>query len=325
MPTEDLVVVSFNMENLDDKDSALWARRKEVLVPILERTHAHVLLLQEIGSLSALSDLLQGTAFERYNQVCTETSTGKPYGERNLVILSKWPIEEHKQYKHDLVGAPMWNKITEKPGDKEAEKITWERPILYAKIKLAHGRILHALDLHLKSMSPTRIKGQTDETKSWLWLSHAGWSEGYFLSDVKRLGQAVEARILIDGIFEAEGKDALVVVGGDFNAEGDSTPFKAVVGSVQDTQNADLKPTVLVPCEYNVPPDQRYSLLHFGKGSMLDHIAVSHAFYPYWSGTSIFNEVLPDKSRPFATSDKFPESDHAPVVARFSVPKEWMG
>jgi exonuclease III len=57
---------------------------------------------------------------------------------------------------------------------------------------------------------------------------------------------------------------------------------------------------------------------------MIDHIAVSQSFYPYWEETAIFNELLPDKSIAFATTQKFPESDHAPVVAHFCVPDSWI-
>jgi hypothetical protein len=31
---------------------------------------------------------------------------------------------------------------------------------------------------------------------------------------------------------------------------------------------------------------------------MLDHVMVSNAFYPYWSDTSIFDELLPDETQP---------------------------
>ncbi len=125
---------------------------------------------------------------------------------------------------------------------------------------------------------------------------------------------------MAERIFQEEGEDALIVIGGNFNAEIDSVPFKAIVGSVEDTQNGDLRTSVLIPCEYNVPPAQRYSLFHHGKGNMLDHVVVSQAFYPYWVETAIFNEVLPDESLRFADDEKFPEADHAPVVARFEVP-----
>ena len=78
-----------------------------------------------------------------------------------------------------------------------------------------------------------------------------------------------------------------------------------------------------LPCEYNVPRDQRYSLLYHREGSMLDHVLVSNTFYPYWSETNIFNELLPDESEAFA-SDIFPDSDHAPLVTRFLVPDSWL-
>lgn len=73
----------------------------------------------------------------------------------------------------------------------------------------------------------------------------------------------------------------------------------------------------MVPREYDVSPDQRYSLIHHGKGEMLDHIIVSQALYPSWIGTDIYNEILQDQSIAFANKAKFPESDHAPVVAKF--------
>lgn len=56
---------------------------------------------------------------------------------------------------------------------------------------------------------------------------------------------------------------------------------------------------------------------------MIDHIAVSQQFYPYWKKTSIFNELLPDKSIAF-TSRKFPDSDHAPVISYFEVPESFI-
>lgn len=38
---------------------------------------------------------------------------------------------------------------------------------------------------------------------------------------------------------------ALIVIGGDFNADADSVPFKTIVGSVEETNNPELRPTVM--------------------------------------------------------------------------------
>jgi exonuclease III len=50
---------------------------------------------------------------------------------------------------------------------------------------------------------------------------------------------------------------------------------------------------------------------------MLDHILVSRAMLADYRGTEIHNEALPDESGAFRTDVRFPESDHAPVVAEF--------
>jgi exonuclease III len=55
---------------------------------------------------------------------------------------------------------------------------------------------------------------------------------------------------------------------------------------------------------------------------MLDHVFVSPALYSYRIETDICNEVLHDESLALATDITFPESDHAPVVARFRMPLE---
>jgi endonuclease/exonuclease/phosphatase family metal-dependent hydrolase len=327
MSAKRMRIASFNVENLDDDGSQsvqdLWPKRVEVMQPMLERMNADILLLQEVHSLDALDELRDIEPYKDYYREHTLKKDGSgPYAHRNLVILSRWEIKRRKQYHHDFADAPMWKKITADDQDPVAKDVSWERPILHAEIELEGNRILHALNLHLKSMIPTAISGQNP---TWyMWASHSGWAEGFFLSSIKRVGQALETRLVIDDIFQKKGKDSLIVVGGDFNAEIGSVPFKAIVGSSQDTQNADISDLVMVPCEYNVPPEQRYSLLHHGKGNMLDHLIVSKALYPHWERTSIYNEILPDESLRYADDKKFPESDHAPVVAHFNVPDNWI-
>ena len=53
---------------------------------------------------------------------------------------------------------------------------------------------------------------------------------------------------------------------------------------------------------------------------MLDHIVASRSLLRYLRGAEIHNEALPDESGAFRQDVKFPESDHAPVVAEFDFP-----
>jgi exonuclease III len=52
---------------------------------------------------------------------------------------------------------------------------------------------------------------------------------------------------------------------------------------------------------------------------MFDHVLASRALFASFVGAEVHNEVLPDESGAFRTDVKFPESDHAPVVAEFAL------
>ena len=53
------------------------------------------------------------------------------------------------------------------------------------------------------------------------------------------------------------------------------------------------------------------------RGQMLDHMLVTRNLLAHYRGSEIHNEVLHDESAAFAIDRKYPESDHAPVVATF--------
>lgn len=321
-----LRIATFNLENLDDRpdETPTLDERIAVMRPQLIRLDADVLCLQEIHGqkhggetlLLALEKLLQGTGYEGYGKICTKTGGGtKIYAKRNLVVMSRYPIIESHQYKHDLTPAPYYKKVT--ADEDEAKRISWERPILHAQVRIDQQRVLHVINLHLKSRLPTSIGEQ--QVNNYTWKTASGWSEGFFLSSMKRVGQALETRMLIDNLFDAD-ENALIVVCGDFNADFDAVPVEAIRGDIENTGNPELVTRVLVPCELTVPDPARYSLLHHGKGAMLDHLLASRQLLPHYRGSEIHNEILHDESIAFATDVKYPESDHAAVIAEFDLP-----
>lgn len=227
MPTK-LRIAMFTLENLDDKpgqkptlDECIALMRPQLL-----RLNADILGFQEVNSQEeprhprrrlALAKLLANTPYAGYQQVSITTEDGtQVYDERHLVILSRFAIAEHHQYKPDFALAPRYQQVTAKPEESEAKAVTWERPILHAKIKLDHTRVLDIINVHLKSRLPTDIPGQKLDNDTW--RTSSGWAEGCFLSSMKRIGQALETRILIDKLFDAD-EDALIVVCGDFKAD----------------------------------------------------------------------------------------------------------
>jgi len=237
------------------------------------------------------------------------------YDERNLVILSRFEIVAHQQ--HKPTDPPMYRMITAIPAQQQAEEIAWERPIIQANIKLDAATSLHVFNVHFKSKIPTDIPGQ--KINDYTWKSCTAWAEGSFISSMKRMGQALQTRKLVDALFDSD-ENARVIICGDFNAEADEVPLEAIRGDVENTGNPKLAKRVLVPCERTVPESARFSLIHQGRGTMLDHLLVSRSLLASYRTTEIHNEFLHDESAAFASDEKFPESDHAPVVAEFVLP-----
>ena len=274
-------IATFNLENFDERpgEAPTLAERIAVMRPQFIRLDADVLCLQEVNGqeeagqprrLLALQKPLTGTPSANYHKVSTTTADGvQVYDERNLVLLSRYPIVDPRQYKHHFAPAPRYQKVTAQPQENTATEITWERPILYAKISLDAGRVLHLINLHLKSKLASSIQGQ--QLDQYTWKTASGWAEGFFLSSLKRVGQALETRIVIDGLFDAD-EDAMIAVCGDFNADLDDVPVEAIRGDVENTGNTKLAKRVLVPCERTIPEPSRFSLLHLGQGKMLDHL-----------------------------------------------------
>ena len=74
---------------------------------------------------------------------------------------------------------------------------------------------------------------------------------------------------------------------------------------------------ILVPIEHTIPAPARDTLYHQGHGEMIDHMLITRSLLAHYRGSEIHNEILHDESAAFAIDRKYPESDHAPVVATF--------
>jgi len=322
-----LRLATFNLENLDDGLNVQppLATRIPIMRPQLERVGADIICFQEVHSqgsadtrtLEALEQLLNNTPYAGFNRKTTLTTSGQLYDQRNLVTLSRFPIVSTQIIRDSAGPRPSYQMATANPSDTTANPVQWERPILYTQIDVGSGRTLHLFNVHLKSKLASSIPGRKIDNYTWQTVS--AWAEGSFISSMKRVGQALQARLLIDNIFDAHGLDALIAIAGDFNAEADEVSFKAICGPVEETGNPDHAARVMIPCENNIPDSARYSLFHLGKGQMLDHIIASRPLLRFFRGAEIHNEALPDESGAFRQDTKFPESDHAPVVALFEL------
>ena len=325
-------IATYNIENLDfngdDRNPSLQ-ERAPFLRAMLNRLNADVICLQEVHGqelddhssktpsrdLSALDYLLQGTDYANFYRAHTQTSKNVPYDERNLVVLSAFSITKTRQYNNDLIQSLQYRKATARPLEKSSRDITWERPILYVSIEHPNLGLIHVINLHLKSRLPSNVNGQ--KINNYKWKTAYGWAEGYFLSSVKRVGQALETRILVDRIFDKD-PEAKIVVCGDFNAEPGEVPVETISGKGENTGNPLLRTRALISCNNAIPDSVRFSHIHRGKGNLLDHMLISQFMLPYWHHSKILNENLHDESAAFAFDEKYPESDHAPYFSAFA-------
>ena len=208
------------------------------------------------------------------------------------------------------------------------------------------------MNLHLRAPLAAYIEGQ--KSQAFVWNSVGGWAEGYFLAAVKRAGQALEARLVIERIFDRD-PAALIVVAGDFNAEEREVPLRLLASDVEDTGNGRLAQRTLAligQCvldhlmvsralmasyraieihnemlgdelvaytliEHTLPNSQRFTVIHRGQRLMLDHLMVSRALMASYRAIEIHNEMLGDELVAYTLVDAAPDSYHAPVVATF--------
>lgn len=323
-------IATFNLENLGDRRGTDLSDRLPILRPQLERLDADVLCLQEVNArceagqaartLHALDILLEGSKYSEFQRSFTH-QTGKedPRDVHNLVVLSRFPIISTKQLHNDLIPpleVPLARDVVESG---QISTVKWDRPLLHVVIELDDKRQLDIINLHLRSSSGSYIEGQ--KIGPFSWKSVCGWAEAFYLSSLKRSGQALEVRLLIDRVFD-NNPNALIMVCGDFNAEEPEVPLRILVASAEDTGNGALAERSLIVLERGVSQDRAFSVIHHGRPQMLDHMLVSRALCGGFRSIEIHNEALGDEVVAYRCMDHPPESFHAPLVATFSFEHE---
>ena len=164
--------------------------------------------------------------------------------------------------------------MTAVPAAAEAQPVRFDRPILITDIELPGGTALTVVNVHLRAPLAASVPGQ--KLEPFVWKSVGGWAEGTFLSALRRTGQALELRLLLEQLLDADAH-RLIAVAGDFNAEDHEVPLRIVIGAEEDTGNGALAGRSLVLLDRAIPEDRRWSVLHHGRREMLDHILVSRA------------------------------------------------
>ncbi|MEW5740662.1 MAG: endonuclease/exonuclease/phosphatase family protein [Myxococcota bacterium] len=313
-------LATWNLENFDERPGGVEvAQRIAALRPKLSALRADVLCLQEVGAervdrqgprtLSLLSELLEGTAYAGFTRVAAGLPTGGLSNIHNLVVLSRFPVVRQQDIAHRYVEPPV---VRLSVDGRKAREVRWDRPLVHVTLAVPGPRPLHVIALHLRAPLATALEGQKVTPSSW--KSVPGWAEGFWLSSMKRTGQALEARLLVEALL-SEDADALVLVAGDFNAELSEMPLRLLRAEVDDTGNPALSSHSLTALEATVPDERRFTVVHEGRRQVLDHLLASGALARAHVRTDILNDGLGDEWTASKAGLKPLGSFHAPVVS----------
>jgi endonuclease/exonuclease/phosphatase family metal-dependent hydrolase len=316
-------LATLNLESLDlpPRSEVALETRAAVLRPVLERLAGDVLCLQEVNAqrvpgtkarqLVALDRLLEGTRYASYHRAFTGYGEGRSATDvHNLVTLSRFPITEQREIRHDHVEPEKHAMLSGE--HRGVRPVEFERPLLLTRIETQHAGSLWVINLHLRAPLASAIPGEKSGPFSW--RSMRGWAEGYYLSALKRCGQALELRLLIDEVLRSA-PGALVAAAGDFNAEDHETPLRLAIGAIEDTGATALAAESMVVLDRALPSDRRWTVLHAGRPQMLDHILVSRALYGRFRSIEVHNEAIGDEVVAYSKSIEAAGSYHAGLVA----------
>jgi endonuclease/exonuclease/phosphatase family metal-dependent hydrolase len=252
----------------------------------------------------ALDRLLADGPYEGYHRATSvRPGTTAPADVHNLVIASRWPIVERRQLFHDIVAKWSWTPPAEGRSTQPPVEVAWDRPLLYACIAAPDGAPLHVINLHLRAPRAVPLQ-EVGSSRSFV--------EGQFLAAQKREGQALEARLFVERLFDAD-PAARIAVCGDLNSREHDAPMRILRGA-RDEDTPDTMPRILVPLAERVDEARRFSVVHGGRKVLLDHILASPALAAACSCVVILNEGLQDE---VTAQEPILGSLHAPVMASF--------
>jgi endonuclease/exonuclease/phosphatase family metal-dependent hydrolase len=317
---------TWNLENFDERSGGPEpSERVHALRPKLLALNADVLCLQEVGSerpdrhapraLTHLDELLDGTPYAPYARAAVGLPAGGLSNIHNLVVLSRFPITAQEDVAHRFVPPPVVALGTDGPDT--TRPVSFDRPLLHVTLDLGAARPLHVIAAHLRAPLASSLEGQ--KLGPFSWKSVPAWAEGFWLSSLKRVGQALEARLLVESLLAAK-PDALVLVAGDFNADLSEMPLRLLRADTGDTGNVALASHVLTALESTVPEARRFTILHQGRRQVLDHLLASPALAAAHVRTEILNDGLGDEWTAARAGVKPLGSFHAPVVSEVDLP-----
>lgn len=277
----------YTVEFVDERIRKLSAKLREV--------DADILLLQEVGSLSAVQKLIKNTGIP-YDMFAAEPDR---FGVRN-VALFRVPVSQ----KLSIPTTSPLPTFSDTDKDNLSQRIPSRRDFVYLVSELS-GKQLHIIGLHLKA---NFLIGTYDENGAEHRRFHTqeDAANGLIRSELFRLSQAKKVRRLVDRILAAD-NTSYIIVAGDFNAREADSVRKIISGAEPELGGILRSATV------SIDPGARYSNDSLRSGRrLIDDILCSESLLSEVGNVRILNHgLIPHKNRPPRPTHS--DSDHAPI------------
>jgi endonuclease/exonuclease/phosphatase family metal-dependent hydrolase len=304
-----LTLATFNVKNLlaprDERERAVLGEKLDWIGRMLRACDADVIALQEAGPpelVGAVVDRLGRSAGWGEPVLGTADARGI-----RCALLSRLPLLEARVQTADALDFPTFVRGDPPPFGR---RIPLRRGVVHARVDAPQIGAIDVLVAHFKSARPVPLKDPSGADIEP--ASARERAEGAQRSLVWRGAEALYVRGLVDDELRAR-EGAHVVVAGDLNDVAASPVVRTVRGEGAGA---------LLDCTAGIDPAARYSVLHEGRPSQIDHALATAGLYARLRDARFLNEGLRDHASPVTPSgaiDEAPsvDSDHAPLVVRF--------
>ncbi len=262
---------------------------------LLREANADVVLFQEAGEEQLLRELLAAVGWASPSLLIGRAD----HRGIRCAIASKHRFERADAIEAHALGFPKFNVEDPEPFE---HSIPMRRPVLRADVRFG-ADVVTFFTAHFKSQLPAPIK-EAGHAK--LLVTPMDWADAMVRSLVQRIAEARKLRALIQ---EASATTSLVIAGGDFNDVPGSVPISVLLSGEPSQRLVDL---AAVHCA------TAHSVLHRGAPTRIDYVLASPALAVRTARFQVLNETLRDHGPHDPAAPPQPDSDHAPIVARFT-------
>lgn len=263
---------------------------------LFSEINADILLLQEIASESVIERIIAKTGIDYSYFFATPDQNGVGnvvlYKQKDAVCesipaLTSLPV--FVEGDTDVLGSRIWSR----------------RDFVHMEM-MWNSKKLHVVGVHVKANFLMPEKNTLGEAKPM--TAQITAANGLIRSEVFRFSQAKKLRELIDTFFVTD-PNALVIVGGDYNAEENYAVYRIIRGVINDA------PDTLIEAGVKIDQEKRFSSLSktLGRKRLLDHFLISKNLESHLSDVQILNDNI-SENKNVAPNPDLVGSDHAPIV-----------